>query len=476
MNIVEHFYQQTERYPEKPALISSEGIISFEQLKSKVDGKTEYFIQQGLQKGDRVLLFSPMNTNLYASLLALFKMGAVAVVVDKWASNHRIKTSIRQSNCKAILAGGKLKYLSYLWRETRSIPIKLSLNKEIKKNNCQIINVGPDHPALITFTTGSSNLPKAAVRTHQFLNTQFKTIIEAKGTKPEDIELIHLPILLMINLASGCTSYIPKLHKKHFLKSNWREIQEEMKTYQVNTITCSPAFLATLCDQTDRNNSIHSIYCGGGAVSPDLAQKTMKQFLNSRSFVVYGATEAEPISIGTFDQLSKADIIEDNGLFVGKPHKSIEVLIHQFKKDKNIEFGEILVRGPHVLDHYLNKENLSSNKIKIDGKQWHRTGDLGFLKNGFLYFGGRVHQMIDKESLPPLVISAIIENTTGSTGVIIQKGNRKILCIERYNDQSNDELRKRLTYDEIQVFNNLPRDPRHQTKIDYRKIVDLCSS
>lgn len=475
MNIVEHIYEQTERFPEKPAIISAEGVTTFEQLRNKVDSKATYFVQKGIQKGDRVLLFSPMNVNLYASLLALFKLGAVAVIVDKWASIHRIRTSIRQSNCKAILASGKLKYLSYLWKETRSIPIHLSLKKEVGKNTGKFADLDTDHPALITFTTGSSNQPKAAIRTHGFLNVQFETIIESKGTVPEDVELIHLPILLMINLASGCTSYIPGLHKKQFQKSNWKKIEQEIKRYDVNTITCSPAFLAVLCDQTNGNDSVKKIFCGGGTVVPELAQKTIRQFPNSASFVVYGATEAEPISIGTFEQLSKADIIKDDGLFVGEPHKSLELLIHQPKTGENIEFGEILVKGPHVLDHYLNEEGESSNKIEIDGKQWHRTGDLGFLKNGELYFNGRVHQLITNESIPPLVISAMIKEITGSSGVIIQVGDRKILCVESNVNHFLDELKKKLTFDEVRVFKKLPRDPRHQTKVDYRKLVVQCS-
>ena len=63
-------------------------------------------------------------------------------------------------------------------------------------------------PALITFTTGSTGTPKAALRSHVFLNEQFKALLHEIQPKPTDIDMPILPIVLFVNLGVGCTSII----------------------------------------------------------------------------------------------------------------------------------------------------------------------------------------------------------------------------------------------------------------------------
>ena len=67
----------------------------------------------------------------------------------------------------------------------------------------------PDTPAIITFTSGSTGEPKAAVRTHGFLIAQHRALVESLALAPGDVDLTTLPMFLLANLASGVTSVIP---------------------------------------------------------------------------------------------------------------------------------------------------------------------------------------------------------------------------------------------------------------------------
>ncbi len=68
--------------------------------------------------------------------------------------------------------------------------------------------VPEDHPALITFTSGSTGIPKAAVRTHGFLLSQHRALAESMDFRAGETDLITLPVFVFANLASGMTSVL----------------------------------------------------------------------------------------------------------------------------------------------------------------------------------------------------------------------------------------------------------------------------
>ena len=70
-------------------------------------------------------------------------------------------------------------------------------------------------PALVTFTSGSTGAPKAAVRTHGFLLEQHRVLAESLRLTPDDLDLTTLPIFVLANLGSGVCSLIPDADLRH---------------------------------------------------------------------------------------------------------------------------------------------------------------------------------------------------------------------------------------------------------------------
>ncbi len=250
-----------------------------------------------------------------------------------------------------------------------------------------------DGTALITFTTGSTGIPKAAKRTHEFLYYQFSVLIGKIQPGEDDIDMPVLPIVLLINLGTGTTSVIANFKASKPNSLNPKKILKQIKEHLVNRITASP-FMAKeiskyiishkLCVQNIRNIvTVEHLYF-------QMKQRyIIKAFPNAKVEIVYGSTKAEAISsINAKELISKKNNIQAKGLMVGKVDKNVEVKIIKII-DNNIyvnsdqellsielrlkKIGEIIVSGDHVLREYFNNvEALYRNKIFIRDKCWHR--------------------------------------------------------------------------------------------------------
>ena len=500
-NIVNLFLDSARKYPDKVAIIHKNKAISFSEFEKQIKDTSNYFLNKGISKGDRVLIFVPMSIDLYRIVLALFNIGATAVFLDEWVSKKRMEECCKVAQCKAFVGILKAKVFSFFSSELRKIPIKLGVkynhvapfsNKDILKTE-----VNGNDTALITFTTGTTGIPKAAKRTHQFLREQFFALIDKIDAKPEDIDMPVLPIVLLINLGVGSTSVIAEFKASKPASLNEEKIIKQITQYKVSRIVASPFFVKQIANKIISNKlsvgSLKKIFTGGAPVFPYEAEVYNKAFPGAQVEVVYGSTEAEPISsINVKELIKEKENILQKGLKVGIPYHKIECKIIKIQQgaiscaDENelnalvvlpSQIGEIIVSGSHVLREYFNNdEALKQNKIFIGNKCWHRTGDSGYMDEaGVLYLTGRCNTLISLED--KVVATFIYENYFQSIDGVeigtIMKINEELLAIIEMGDDSRKEyIRNNISlldikFDMIKFISKIPRDLRHNSKIDY---------
>lgn len=496
-NIVDLFFESAERSPDKIAIVYKGEKISFGEFRKQVTGTASFFLSKGIGKGDRVMLFVPMSFDLYRIVLALFKIGATAVFLDEWVSKKRMEECCKVAQCKAFIGIFKARILSFFSAELRKIPIHLGVKYSAASTNKNFPFTSANDTALITFTTGSTGKPKAAKRTHGFLQAQFKALINKIEPGEDDIDMPVLPIVLLINLGAGTTSVIAdfKAGKPSSLQPG--KIIEQLKLNGVNRMIASPFLVKEISKHIIKNKiplpQLKKIFTGGAPVFPAEASIYAAAFPNAQVQVVYGSTEAEPISSINVEELVKStgNILEE-GLNVGKPELSATVKIIgiteenislQSEEELNaIEvhgktIGEIIVSGDHVLREYFNNEEaLKRNKIFIGKKCWHRTGDSGYLgANGNLYLTGRCATLInrDEKIIAPFIYENFFQTIVGiEMGTILLEEN-KLLAIIELNDAGEKKpvIEKinscGLNFDGIVFLEKIPRDQRHNSKIDY---------
>lgn len=498
-NIISRFIEAAEKYPDTIAIIDGKRNITYAQLLEDIKQCACQLQEKGLKKGDSMIIFIPMGIDLYRTVLACFYIGAVAVFVDEWVNLKRLELCCEIANCKAFAGTWKARLIRIISKKIRQIPInfKYKRNPQFLKSS-EIVN--PEDTALITFTTGSTGIPKAANRTHRFLEAQLDILIEELKPQPNDKSMSLLPIVLLINLSCGATSIIAPFKANKPKKMNPELILADLNRHKIKTFISSPYVLLelakTISKKKDSQYLPEQICTGGAPVFPDEANQINSAFPKSRTTIFYGSTESEPISsIDTIELANTTNEQMSIGLPVGTIHPMTETLIlnknckeYQFdsieelkaKTANTYEIGEIIVSGPHVLKHYINNPSAErSNKIKVNDKIWHRTGDSGYLDGDQnLFLTGRLQQImeINEKMLYPFIEEYKLKRLDGvKLGTILMIKNRCTIVIEPLHNKNQTELQltieKMYEFAEpIVVFREIPRDQRHFSKIDYAKL------
>jgi olefin beta-lactone synthetase len=497
VNISELFFSTALKLPDRIALIEPSGKeISFSDFRRQVQSTAAYLRGQGVQKGDRILVFIPISTDLYRFVMAIFQIGATAVFIDEWVSLERLRLCCKIADCKAFIAPWKIRFLGFFIPEIRAIPIKLSLKYDPSVSDSFTEPVEANDTALITFTTGSTGTPKAANRTHAFLRFQFEALTEKMQPAQTDIVLTTLPIVLLLNFGSGATSVLTNFNARKPQKIQPAEIAAQIDKFKINVLIASPFFVNILAKSNPQGIRLRKVFTGGAPVFPEQAILYKSAFPEADIQIVYGSTEAEPISSISAEKLAvETSLPSRGGLAVGRVYEKTQLRIIEIdptpipggyfeKKTRKVnEIGEIVVAGDHVNKQYFqNEKAFVENKIVApDGTIWHRTGDAGFLTaEGDLYLTGRCSQMIFQENMyiSPFLVENTLENTKGIEAGTVLLLNQKIVIIAEKKasvsvHEAQTEIQKILPFEihAVKFVKKIPRDPRHNSKIDYAKLL-----
>ena len=502
-NIVNQFYNQAILHPKQLAIVSKKRSITYFELSNQVQQTAASYHKKGIRKGDKVLVFVPMSIELYRIILALFHLGAIPVFLDEWSSVRRLNEAAETAKCKALIATWKGQILAWFIKGLRSIKLKI-MPSESNNNyvNVDIAAVFKDDPVLITFSTGSTGKPKAAIRTYSMLQNQFEALKIYIDLNIQNSDMTSLPIVLMINLGLGKTSIIPDSNLRNLESMNSKSVHQQMMEHKISSLSCSPYFAeryANYLVDTNQKSSLQRIIMGGAPCYPKIVEIIKLALPDAIIRIVYGSTEAEPISsILAEELLDYYNLYEFQGLAVGSIHhytnvKIIPVLDHELHKLNEIELenlelkqnsiGEIIVKGPHVLRNYLDNEIAEKqNKIFTEKSVWHRTGDSGYLdENNRLFLTGRCKQLIHCEG--KLISPFVFEEKLGrissvELGTILENDGEIICVIQSKPGSDNKRIEQEIMtkfsiISRVKFMTHIPRDPRHHSKIDYVRLKEL---
>jgi acyl-CoA synthetase (AMP-forming)/AMP-acid ligase II len=518
MNVAQALHDQVANRPNEAALIDvhrgQDRVFSFEQFEQASSRLAAELSSQGIVAGDGILVLHPMSVELYAFLMALFRIGAVAVFLDPSAGRGHIARCCELFPLKGFFGSQKAHLLRVAVPALRRLLLAWSskwfpgtFQLSLERNAIQeapIADLKDSAPALVTFTSGSTGQPKAALRSHGFLLAQHRALATSIGLRAGTLDLTTLPIFVLANLASGVTSVLPNADLRSPGKIDSAPVLRQIAQIRIETIGASPALVERLVDGIEEGHadteSVRHVFMGGAPVFPRDLRRAHTAFPRAEITAVYGSTEAEPIAEISLSRLSSDDFLameHGRGLLTGNPVQSLALrIIHDqwgtpisgldeegFKKlfVANGAVGEIVVSGDHVLPGYLHGLGDSETKFDVDGERWHRTGDLGRLdQQGRLWLLGRASAAIKDEHgvLYPFAIECAALQISGvSRAAILSIEGRRILVIESSTHAAGEAARESLQWafiDEVRLLRSIPMDKRHNAKVDYvalRKIL-----
>ena len=453
-----------------------------------------------------------MSIELYLVLIGIFRAGLVAMFLDPSAGLAHINRCCALQTPRALIGGPKAHLLRLVSPALRAIPLHFVIGQALPFTKsfsaferlaplAEITGVGPDHPALLTFTSGSTGQPKAAVRSHGFLLAQHRVLEKSIHLLPGETDLTTLPVFILANLGSGVTSIIPDadLKRPGFIQP--RPVLEQISKLRTSRTAGSPAFYERLLEELESRTGENTltpkikVYTGGAPVFPGLLKRLSNTFQVAPE-AVYGSSEAEPIAHLNFADIGSEDFTAmrlGKGLLAGRPVPDIELRIMKDQwgtplgslssaQFKSLTLpaeapGEIVVNGAHVLTTYLHGHGNEETKFLVEKTIWHRTGDAGYLDTaGRLWLLGRcLAKMNDAQgTLYPFAVECVAHQFVWvhRAGCVGLEGNRWLAVQLQRTPAPREflELEQALDWaglSGIVQLPHLPVDKRHNAKIDY---------
>jgi acyl-CoA synthetase (AMP-forming)/AMP-acid ligase II len=508
MNVASIVAGRAAAHPDRLAFVdAADGrTLSYSELDAATAGVAAAVRRSGVHPGETVLIVHPVTLDLYVALIGMLRAGLVPAIPPPGATFGALARCAQAHPPRAVLAGGigwaAVAAIPGLRRATRLAtvagPFAFDLLRGADASAVGIVARDDGDPAMLTFTSGSTGAPKAMIRSHGVARAQIDAL--ASALAPCDaISLCTMPIVLLAELAAGATCLLPGIDLRRPARADAAALAERMRAHDVARIVASPALLANLAAAlTARGASLPTlrlIASGGAPVMPPLAAALRRVAPNARLLAVYGSTEAEPIAV-----LDAADVTPGDhdamrggaGLLAGVPCAPGRLAViaamcgavcGPFADDdaplrlavRPHTVGEIVVAGPHVVPHYLDRADDATTKIRAGSTMWHRTGDLGYRdESGRLWLVGRAAAVVDdaRGTIEPLRVEcALAYRPEIARCAVAAVDGMRILLVEPQPNARIDEgaIRAAVAFAAIDrvVTGPVPVDRRHNAKVDY---------
>lgn len=387
----------------------------------------------GFEPGMRVLVMVKPGFEFVGVIFALFKMGAVPVMIDPGMGVNRLLDCIRVVDPQAIV-GIPLAHVVRVLKPSAFKSIRKIVTvgrrwfwggptlKQLTRSasdTFDIANTKRSDTAAILFTSGSTGPAKGVVYQHGMFDAQVRMIQSFYDIQPGEIDMPAFPIFVLFSIAMGMTAVIPEMDPSHPVKVDPKKIVTAIHDHQVTNTFGSPAIwkkVAAHCVENDiKLPSMRRILIAGAPVPFEVIHQ-LHQVLKPDADVhtPYGATESLPVSsisgrelIGELCERSR----KGAGICVGKPVAGVDLQIIRITDDPisiwmddlrvpDGEFGEIVVAGPMATIQYYGLPDANSLAKIADGDRiWHRIGDIGYRdREGRIWFCGRKAHRVITES------------------------------------------------------------------------------
>jgi acyl-CoA synthetase (AMP-forming)/AMP-acid ligase II len=284
------------------------------------------------------------------------------------------------------------------------------------------------------------------------------------------IDLVAFPVFVIVNLALGITSVLPDWKLTRHDRANPAALARLIERHGVTRLLVPPS----ICEKLAIGPALPQVtklFTGGGPVFPDLLRRLADKLPNAEIISVYGSTEAEPIAHLSMAEIAEADwqaMESGGGLLAGRPIPEIAIALID---------DEIVVSGAHVNQGYLDGVGDAVNKLRRDGRIWHRTGDAGrFDATGRLWLLGRHEARAG--GFYPFSIEVAARFWPGvRRAALIDDAGRATLVIEGERAHEAFWIGAASSQGAIRVVpvTRIPLDRRHRSKVDYAALRRLLA-
>jgi acyl-CoA synthetase (AMP-forming)/AMP-acid ligase II len=454
LNIAATLRETARRFPSQAAIICPNGRdrfgrpvlapITFAGLDRESDSLARGMSGMGIGVGQRLVLMVRPGVEFIALTFALFKVGAVVVLIDPGMGPRRVFRCldlVEPDGFVAVPPVHALRLFSvgqfprarlnitvgrrWFWGGATYDSLLKALNPGGPASRSvpapgspfELAPTKRTDPAAIIFTSGSTGQAKGVVYEHGMFAAQVEALRDYYGVEPGGIDLPGLPLFALFNSAMAVTTVVPEMDPSRPAQVDPAKIVAAIHGQGVTQGFGSPAIWNRVGRHCQERGiafpTLRRVFSAGAPV-PVAVLERMKATLvapAAEMHTPYGATEALPVtSITATEVLTRtADKTRQGaGTCVGVPFPTIRLKIVEIA-DRPLcsmadvrelptgEVGEIIVQGDVVTREYFRRPDATAAAKIPDGDRfWHRMGDVGYLdETGSLWFCGRKSQIVE---------------------------------------------------------------------------------
>jgi len=384
----------------------------------------------GIPCGTRLALLVRPGIDFVSLIFALLKAGMVTILIDPGMGRRNLIRCLTEAEPEGFVALPVVHAVRVLLRHRfprarYNVTVgrrwfwggpTLDQLRRAPSRGPQLAPTEPDDPAAIIFTTGSTGPAKGVLYTHQTFDSQVSQLRDFYGIEPGGIDLPGFPMFGLFNSALGVTSVIPDMDPTRPARVDPTKIIEAVRQWGVTQLFGSPAMLDRIGRYCERENvrldTLRRVFSCGAPV-PAHVLRRMKAAIapDGEVHTPYGATEALPVA-----SIADAEVLDETaartgqgaGTCVGRRFPAVEwrvirivdgpvPSIERCEPLPPGEIGELVVRGPAVTRHYVNRPEADAAAKILDGDSfWHRMGDAGYLdaQDRFWFCGRVAHRVL----------------------------------------------------------------------------------
>ncbi|MBS0209425.1 MAG: MFS transporter [Planctomycetes bacterium] len=322
-------------------------------------------------------------------------------------------------------------------------------------------HVSPDDTLVVIFTSGSTGEPKGVVLSYHNVGSNVEAIDSIVQLTRQDVLLGAVPFFHSLGYTTTMWTVLT-MHIKgayHFSPLDTHEIAKLCQRHKGTVIITAPTFLRSFLRRADveEMRSLEVVVAGAEKLPVDLCDAFEKKF-NVRPVEGYGTTECSPlvaVNIPARRAPPTDEVVAKEGT-VGRPIPGVAAKVINAETGEQLGFdtpGLLLVRGPNVMQGYLNRDDLTA-KVMRDG--WYNTGDVAMIDaDGFIKITGRESRFskLAGEMVPHIGVEEAIQQVIGAeqdkicvavTAVPDARKGERLVVIHTELAQTPDQIVKQL--------------------------------
>ncbi|MGQ5720377.1 class I adenylate-forming enzyme family protein [Pseudochrobactrum asaccharolyticum] len=431
MRIENYLRVHAHKTGEKTALVTGQVRLTYAEFDAKTEALAQCLQAQNVQRGDRVVIFMDNCWQAAVSVFAILKAGAVFTLVNPSTKADKLGYILNDCTPSLLVTQAKLlpvideaeafsKFPSVIAVQgpSRSKRACLSFEEAVtpQPDSTPLVNGGIDIDlAMLIYTSGSTGRPKGVMMTHRNIDAAATSLTGLLKNTADDIILSVLPLSFNYGLYQLLMAI--KLGATLILEKSFafpQAVFDLMRAEKVTGFPIVPTMSAIMMQMKDLTAGFlpDLRFITNTAAQLPVPHIAFLQWVipDAEIYSMYGLTECKRCTWLPPQMISQ----KPESVGVALPNSEVYLVDEQGQPVAVGEAGEMVVRGPNVMQGYWNNPEASAEVLRTGRNPWEKvlhTGDLLRMDaDGYYYFVGRKDDIIKSrgEKVPPKEVETVL--------------------------------------------------------------------